>query len=169
MRADYRRSIQRRNLRALDWSRLPRSRRRRRDWARRRGRLDPNRYSESKHRALRRRHCPRASTRGDGRAEATGYVEAEGLAERAELAGFIVIRPLVARTIRYEFHFYGDDGSRYRFAGEKTIRHLHPIRTWTTLPGALYDAEDRAIAHSLSHFDLKELGPFLRSFKLARV
>jgi hypothetical protein len=105
----------------------------------------------------------------DGRAEAAGTVEAEGLAERAELAGFIVIRPLVARTIRYEFHFSGDDGSRYRFAGEKTIRHLHPIRTWTTLPGALYDAEDRAIAHSLSHFDLKELGPFLRSFKLARV
>jgi len=90
----------------------------------------------------------------DGRAEATGYVEAEGLAERAEL---------------YEFHFFGDDGSRYRFAGEKTIRHLHPIRTWTTLPGALYDAEDKEIAHSLAHFDLKEVGPFLRSFKLARV
>ena len=105
----------------------------------------------------------------DGRAEATGYVEAEGLAERAELAGFIVIKPLVARCIRYEFHFFGDDGSRYRFAGEKTIRHLHPIRTWTTLPGALYDAEDKEIAHSLAHFDLKEVGPFLRSFKLTRV
>jgi len=104
----------------------------------------------------------------DGRAEATGYVEAEGLAERAELAGFIVIRPLVARVIRYEFHFCGDDGSRYRFAGEKTIRHLHPIRTWTTLPGALYDAEDKQIAHNLVRFDLKEVGPFLRSFKLAR-
>ncbi len=105
----------------------------------------------------------------DGRAGATGYVEAEGLAERAELAGFIAIKPLVARFIRYEFDFSGDDGTRYRFAGEKTIRHLHPVRTWTTLPGALYDAEGKEIAHSLAHFDLKELGPFLRSFKLARV
>lgn len=103
-----------------------------------------------------------------GRAEATGWVEAEGLAAHAELVGFIVIKPLVARFIRYEFDFRGDDGTSYHYAGEKTIRHLHPLRTWTTLPGALYDAEGEEIARSLARFDTQEMGPFLRSFQLAR-
>jgi hypothetical protein len=101
----------------------------------------------------------------DGRAEATGHVEAEGLATHAPLTGFLVIKPLLARLIRYEFDFTGDDDARYHYAGEKTIRHLHPTTTWTTLPGAIYDADGGEFARSLTRFDLNEISPFLRSFR----
>jgi hypothetical protein len=101
----------------------------------------------------------------DGRAQATGTVEAEDLATQSPLEGFIVIKPLVTRLIRYEFDFTGDDGVSYHYAGEKTIRHLHPITTWTTLPGAIYDADAKEFARSVTRFDLGELLPFLRSFR----
>jgi hypothetical protein len=101
----------------------------------------------------------------DGKVETVGHVEAEGLAAHAPLRGFMIIKPLLARVIRYEFQFTGDDGAAYRFAGEKTIRHLHPFRTWTTLPGSIYDSGDREIAQSMVRFDRREMVPFLRSFK----
>jgi len=101
----------------------------------------------------------------DGRVETTGHVDAEGLATRAPLCGFMIIKPLLARLIRYEFCFTGDDGAAYRFAGEKTIRHLDPVRTWTTLPGAIYDAAGVQLARCATFFDRKEMGRFLLSFK----
>jgi hypothetical protein len=101
----------------------------------------------------------------DGRAEATGYVEAEGLAKHAPLAGFIIIKPLLSRLIRYEFDFTGDDGASYHYAGQKTIRHLHPTTTWTTLPGALYREDASEFAESTTRFDTDELLPFLRTFR----
>lgn len=101
----------------------------------------------------------------DGRAEASGWVEAEGLATHAPLEGFIVIKPLFARLIRYEFDFTGEGGAAYHYAGEKTIRHLHPTTTWTTLPGVIYDADGNEFARSLTRFDLAEMSPFLRSFR----
>jgi len=102
----------------------------------------------------------------DGRAEATGYVEAERLAKHAPLKGFIVIKPLIARVIRYEFDFTGDDGAAYHYAGQKTIRHLNPASTWTTLPGALYRDDASEFAESTTRFDMDELIPFLRSFRV---
>jgi len=101
----------------------------------------------------------------DGRAEATGTVEAEGLATHAPLEGFIIIKPLLSRLIRYEFDFTGDDGVSYHYAGQKTIRHLRPIATWTTLPGAIYDADAEEFARSVTRFDLGEILPFLWSFR----
>ena len=101
----------------------------------------------------------------DGRAEATGSVEAEALAEHSPLEGFIIIKPLVSRLIRYEFDFTADDGASYHYAGQKTIRHLRPITTWTTLPGAIYDADAEEVARSVTRFDLAEMLPFLRSFR----
>jgi hypothetical protein len=77
----------------------------------------------------------------------------------------MIIKPLVARLIRYEFEFTGDDCASYRFAGEKTIRHLHPFRTWTTLPGAVYDSAGGEIARCMVYFHFNELGSFLLSFK----
>lgn len=104
----------------------------------------------------------------DGRVDASGFVEAEDLAAHAPLAGFMIIKPLVRRLIHYEFEFRGDDGAAYRYVGRKTIRHLSPLRTWTTLPGSIVDAAGREIAHSVTRFDTRELGAFLRSFKLVR-
>ena len=101
----------------------------------------------------------------DGRGEGTGWVEAEGLAEHAGLEGFMVVKPLVQRFIRYEFHFIGDDGRRYCFKGQKAIRHLHPASTWTTLPGEIFDDQGKVWARSLSRFRFGEALPFLLSFR----
>jgi hypothetical protein len=104
-----------------------------------------------------------------GRTAATGWVEAEGLAGRADLEGWFVLRPVVQRFIRYEFTFTGDDGRRYRFEGQKTLRHLHPARTWTTLPGVIYDDQGKEWARSLSRFHFRELHHLLFSIRFPLV
>lgn len=103
------------------------------------------------------------------RTGATGWVEAEGLAEHATLEGSFVLKPVVQRFIRYDFTFTGDDGHRYRFEGQKELRHLHPARTWTTLPGAIFDDREMLRARSLSRFRFSKLLPFLFSFRLTLV
>ena len=40
------------------------------------------------------------------------------------------------------------------------------MRTWTTLPGAIYDADGKMLYESTSRFDLTELLPFIRSYQL---
>jgi hypothetical protein len=100
----------------------------------------------------------------DGHVEAAGFVEAEDLAMRARIEGFLIIKPLLSRFIRYQLDFIGDDGARYRYAGQKTIRYTDIVRSWTTLPGAIYDERGERIAESTLRFDLKTLGHFLRSF-----
>jgi len=105
----------------------------------------------------------------DGRVDATGFVEAEGLASHAPIKGFMILAPWVARFIHYEFTFTSDDGRALRFAGEKTIRHLHPVRTWQTLPGELFDAGGNTIASVLALFDRREFLSFVRTFKPTRV
>ena len=101
----------------------------------------------------------------DRRGEGTGWVEAEGLAGRAPIEGFMVFKPFVERFIRYEFQFTADDGHRYWFKGQKEIRHLHPARTWTTLPGEIFDDAGRAWARTLLRFRFREALPFLLSFR----
>lgn len=102
-----------------------------------------------------------------GKVRASGWVEAEGLARHAAIEGEMWMRPWVRRYVRYAFSFEGDDGTRYRFDGRKRIRHLRPLSTWTTLPGTLYDAEGKPVATSVTYFDLRELVPFLLSFRLS--
>ncbi|MCA9772390.1 MAG: hypothetical protein KC466_08275 [Myxococcales bacterium] len=102
----------------------------------------------------------------DGKAAMTGTVEMAGVAERAALKGTLTMKPLLARFIRYEFDFTGDDGRAYHYAGEKTINHFRPGRSWTTLPGSVWDAEGKEVAKSVTYFDMKTLVPFLRSWKL---
>jgi hypothetical protein len=91
----------------------------------------------------------------DGKAEMTGVVEAPGLAAYAEAHGEMTLRPLVARIIRYQLTFRGDDGRRYRFAGQKDIRWLDPLRTWTTLPGEITDEDGRLVARCDTRFDYR--------------
>lgn len=103
------------------------------------------------------------------RTEITGFVEAEGLAAHAPLRGSMLIHPLGKRVIRYEFDFAADDGARLRFAGQKDISLLHPVRTMTTLPGTIFDAEGRAVAHATVRFALRDLPSFVLGFRLRRV
>jgi hypothetical protein len=91
----------------------------------------------------------------DGKATLRGTVEATGLATAAEAAGTMILRPLRGRIVRYELAFTGDDGRRYRFEGQKDIRWLDALRTWTTLPGIIRDEQDQVVARCDTRFDYK--------------
>lgn len=101
-------------------------------------------------------------------AEMAGTVDAGGLATGRPLHGTMELRPIFGRIIRYEFDFTGDDGKPYRFAGQKDIRWLDPLRTWTELPGELTDGSGRVIGRAMTRFDMQREGVrFLRSFRPA--
>lgn len=101
-------------------------------------------------------------------AEMAGTVDAGGLATQRPLHGTMELRPFLGRLIRYEFTFTGDDGQPYRFRGQKDIRWLDPLRTWTELPGEVTDGDGRVIGRAMTRFDLQREGVrFLRSFRPA--
>ena len=111
---------------------------------------------------------PLTSFRKDQVADLEGEVEAEGLTTGAPLVGTMVLRPFLGRMIRYEFEFDGDDGQRYRFAGQKDIRWLDPIRSWTVLPGELTDEDGHVIGTARTRFHLRrDAFDFLRSWRPA--
>lgn len=101
----------------------------------------------------------------DRRVRIAGTVEAEGLARGAFLEGEMELDPLLGRVIGYRFRFTGDDGRAYAFRGRKEMRLLHPIRSLTTLPGALLDEDGRAVGHAALRFALRDLPAFLASFR----
>jgi len=113
--------------------------------------------------------CPRAATTPfliEGRA--TGRVTMEGVADDAPAEGTLEISPVWRRRIRYAFTFTSKDGRRLRFDGSKRIGARHFLRSWTTLPGHVYDAESgAALADVIARFDLRRLPALLRSFRPA--
>jgi hypothetical protein len=105
---------------------------------------------------------------GDGRAVLRGVVHAPPLVDAADLSGVITIRPFGQRVIRYEFFFTGEGGKRYEFVGQKDIRWLAAVHSWTTLPGELRDEGGRTIGTAETRFDLRrDSWKFLRSFRPA--
>lgn len=111
---------------------------------------------------------PLAEFRKDQIADIEGEVDAEGLATGAPLVGTMVLRPFLGRMIRYEFEFDGDDGERYRFAGQKDIRWLDPVRSWTELPGEITDEGGLVVGSSRTRFHLRrDAVSFLRSWRPA--
>lgn len=104
----------------------------------------------------------------DSKARLTGTVEAPGLAASAPAEGTITLKPVLARVIKYDLAFTGDDGQRYRFRGQKDIRWLDALRTWTTLPGEISDASGRLVARCQTRFDYKsDWMQFASSFRPA--
>ena len=99
-----------------------------------------------------------------------GRVTAEGLAEDAPAKGAIAISPLWKRRIRYSFSFEGSDGRRYEFDGQKTLRTLHPLRSWTTLRGKIRDEQTGdVVGDAEARFDLRaDLLGLLASFRPLR-
>jgi hypothetical protein len=83
---------------------------------------------------------------------AVGEVTLDGIAKHAPAEGTLQLSPFTRRRIRYRFSFTGTDGQRYRFDGWKSIEHLSPLRTWTTLPGKVFDSDGRAIGRALLRF-----------------
>ena len=104
----------------------------------------------------------------DGKASMRGILEAPGLAAASECAGTMTLRPLIARIVRYELTFVGDDGKRYHFTGQKDIRWLDALRTWTTLPGEITDDSGKVVATCDTKFDYKsDWMQFVTSWKPA--
>jgi hypothetical protein len=109
-----------------------------------------------------------AFRKNDQVAEMEGTVDAAGLASGKPLRGTLKLQPFLGRVIRYEFAFTGDDGKPYTFAGQKDIRWLAPLRTWTELPGEVRDGDGKLVGTAMTRFDLKRDGwTFMRSWKPA--
>jgi hypothetical protein len=103
-----------------------------------------------------------------GRLELTGRMHAEGLAEDVTTSGFMEIQPL-GRRIGYDLEFRGDDGQRYRFAGQKTLSLRYLLKTMTTLPGDVLAADGKRVGTARLYFDFKkDLVPFLGTFRRGR-
>jgi hypothetical protein len=99
--------------------------------------------------------------------EASGALHVDGLARSARATGRLELSPVRHRTLRYLLEFDGDDGARYRFDGTKRVPLRRHLVGWTTLPGAIYDAEGRVWGEARLHFSLRrELASLARSFKL---
>jgi len=132
------------------------------EWDREPGKKQPLRFDIEAHAESLRDHI------ATGRAEVHGTIHVPGLAEGALAEGTIVIRPIGQRFIRYELSFVGDDGKPYELVGQKDIRWLAPLVTFTTLPAEILDGDHRRIGTCLLHFDLKRDGwKFLRSWRPA--
>ena len=101
----------------------------------------------------------------DGKATLRGTITAPPRASAVDTEGVITIRPLGQRIIRYELQFVGDDGKAYELVGQKDIRWLHPLRTFTYLPAEILDEDHRRVATCKTRFDLRHGWSFLRSFR----
>ncbi len=102
----------------------------------------------------------------DGRAVLHGTITAPPRANAVDTEGFIIIRPIGQRIIRYELAFVGDDGKTYELVGQKDIRWTHPLRTFTYLPAEILDEDHRRVATCKTSFDLRHHGwSLLRSFR----
>ena len=103
-----------------------------------------------------------------GRLSLSGALHAEGLADEVPARGHLEIQPL-SRRIGYALDFTADDGRRCRFVGEKTPSLRHLLKSMTTLPGDVLDADGKRLGTALLYFDLKnDLVPFLGTFRRGR-
>jgi hypothetical protein len=122
----------------------------------------PLRFEVTAHAASMRQHL------STGQAALRGTIHAPGLADGTPAEGSIVIRPIGQRIIRYELRFRGDDGKHYELVGQKDIRWLAPLETFTSLPAEILDDQHHRIATCMLRFDLRRDGfRFLRSFRPA--
>lgn len=97
-----------------------------------------------------------------------GKMHAEGLAEEAPASGKLEVRPL-SGYIGYDVSFRGDDGKLYRFVGHKSPSVTRLLKSMTTLPGEVLDADGKVVGSAMLYFDLKnDLLPFLGTFRRGR-
>lgn len=97
-----------------------------------------------------------------------GTLTLGGLAEKVHATGTLRFTPWVRRRLEYELDCVGDDGKRYHVSGLKTIRHLNPIKTWTTLPSRVTDEAGNVIGEGTALFPASEFLPLVLSFRLTR-
>ena len=94
-----------------------------------------------------------------------GFVTMAGFADNKPLHGTLEIALHTRRELVYKFEFTGNDGKIYRFEGHKTDISITTVaKTMTTLYSKVYNNGDE-IADAVLHFDLKDIGEFLLSWK----
>jgi len=99
-------------------------------------------------------------------ASITGEVTLEKIATRRPLDGTLGLH-LDERRLPYEFTFQADDGTPYRFRGQKEYTLLSPAESVSTLPASLYDVDGREVGRSVVRFDLRaDTSRFVKSFRL---
>ncbi len=99
--------------------------------------------------------------------EIEGEIDVEGFADHRYLRGTLGMDTLLTRTLPYAFGFTANDGQRYTFAGEKTVRVARLVESMTVLPGAVLDAAGRQVGEALLRFDAqRDLVDFLKGFRL---
>ncbi len=90
-----------------------------------------------------------------------GSLWIQGAATAVPVEGTLEMSPLKKRRLRYRLSWQSDDGKQYRFDGWKTLRYLRLLSSWTTLPGAVYDADGRVWASAELKFSLRRQLPRL--------
>lgn len=132
------------------------------EWNRQPGKRHPFRFDVTAH------ATSALSYLSSGVARLEGTVFAPPLTRAAKADGTITIRPLGDKFIRYELAFTADDGKRYAIVGQKDIRWLQPLATFTTLPAEIYDRDEQKIGTCMTTFDLRrDWWKFVRSFRPA--
>lgn len=98
----------------------------------------------------------------------SGTVRVGDLVDEAAVTGTIEVSPVEHRRIRYTLDFADADGSPHRFDGWKSIDWLHPLATWTTLPGTLTDASGTVIGTATLRFPVRDTPALVRSMRVVR-
>jgi nucleoside-diphosphate-sugar epimerase len=95
-----------------------------------------------------------------------GQISLDHVASRASIQGTLEIKSISRRLI-YEFGFDGDDGTSYRFRGEKALSLLGHIKDFARLPGVVINARGEEVAHLELHMDpTAGLARMLRSLRI---
>ncbi|MDH5492813.1 MAG: GMC family oxidoreductase, partial [Myxococcales bacterium] len=107
------------------------------------------------------------SPEGD-RWQLEGVMRAGSLAAAAPCEGSLLMHPRSRRLV-YDLRFRGDDGERYRLYGEKSLGLLRPFLGMTQLhTEILREPEGVPVARGELHFDLRDLVPWLATFRMNR-
>jgi nucleoside-diphosphate-sugar epimerase len=96
--------------------------------------------------------------------ELAGTADLDGVATSQPAQGTLDLAPLLRRELVYELDFRSDRGEPLRFYGKKRIDHLRPVRSWTTLHGAVLRS-GMPFAEATLRFDLPQLPRLVASVR----
>ncbi|TMR30701.1 hypothetical protein [Actinomadura geliboluensis] len=103
---------------------------------------------------------------GDAEGAIAGRVSVPGWADDPSASGRLRVAPIAARRIRYTLDFTAADGRRLRLDGWKSVSPRRPVRSMTSLPATVTDADGTAVGEARLRFHLRrDLAAFLTSFR----
>ncbi len=97
-----------------------------------------------------------------------GHISVGALVDDAPCHGTLDLRYFQEAALRYTIFFKGDDGTAYKYVGEKVnLRPWNLHRTHTTCYGTITNLNSNVeISRSILHFRLDTAPSFLASFRL---